>query len=280
MEYEKIDACEDNCMLFYKEHKDETKCLKCSKLRFVEIVNEHGEKVMMKVAHKQLCYKPLTSRMKQLFLSKKTARHMRWHKEGVRENDQVMVHPSDCEAWKALDDFNTDFARDTWNVRIGLAMDGFTLYNMSAVSYSCWLVFAIPYNLPPSLCMKYEYMFLCLIIPGPDHPRIRINVMLKPLIEELKQLWKGVEVHDYNQKQKFNLRVAYLWPVHDFRAYNIFSGWSCNRILTCPICMKDTSCFCLYLGGGSGTLIVIDVFCPWITHLGWTATHSRRAILS
>jgi hypothetical protein len=26
-----------------------------------------------------------------LFLSKKTARHMRWHKECVRENDQVMV---------------------------------------------------------------------------------------------------------------------------------------------------------------------------------------------
>jgi hypothetical protein len=27
MEYEKIDVCKDNCMLFYKEHKDETKCL-------------------------------------------------------------------------------------------------------------------------------------------------------------------------------------------------------------------------------------------------------------
>jgi hypothetical protein len=23
MEYEKIDACKDNCMLFYKEHKNE-----------------------------------------------------------------------------------------------------------------------------------------------------------------------------------------------------------------------------------------------------------------
>jgi hypothetical protein len=34
--------------------------------------------------------------------------------------------------------------------------------------------------------MKYEYMFLCLIIPGPDHPRTNINVMLKPLVEELK----------------------------------------------------------------------------------------------
>jgi hypothetical protein len=55
------------------------------------------------------------------------------------------------------------------------------------------LSFAILYNLPPTLCMKYEYMFLCLIIPGPDHPGSRINVMLKPLIEELKQLWQRVE---------------------------------------------------------------------------------------
>jgi hypothetical protein len=170
MEYEKIDACKDNCMLFYKEHKDEMKCLKCDKSRCVEVVNEDSEKVTMKVAHKQLCYMPLTPRMKQLFLSKKTARHMRWHKEGVYENDQVMVHLSYSEAWKALVDFDTDFARDVRNVRIGLVVDGFLLYNMSAASYTCWPIFAIPYNLPPSLCMNYEYMLLCLIIPGPDHP--------------------------------------------------------------------------------------------------------------
>jgi hypothetical protein len=52
MEYKKIDACKDYCMFFYKEHKDETKCLKCGKLRFVEVVSEDGEKVTMKVAHK------------------------------------------------------------------------------------------------------------------------------------------------------------------------------------------------------------------------------------
>jgi hypothetical protein len=131
---------------------------------------------------------PLTPRMKQLFISKKTARHMRWHKEGVRENDQVMVHPSDSEAWKTLDDFDPDFARDAWNVRIGLAKDGFLLYNMSASSYSCRHVFAIPHNLTLALYMKYEYMFLCLIIPSPDNPESCINVMLKPIIEELKQL--------------------------------------------------------------------------------------------
>jgi hypothetical protein len=49
MEYAKIDACKDNYMLLYKEHKDETKCLKCSKSRFIEVVNEDSEKVMTKV---------------------------------------------------------------------------------------------------------------------------------------------------------------------------------------------------------------------------------------
>jgi hypothetical protein len=249
MEYEKIDVCKDNCMIFYKEHKNEKKYLKCVKPRFVEVVNEDGEMVMTKTAHKQLHYMPLTPRMKRLFISKKTAGPMRWHKEGVRENDQVMVHPSDSEAWKALDDFDPDFARDARNVRIGLATDEFTLYNMSASSYSCWPVFAILYNLPPALCMKYEYMFMCLIIPGPDNPRPSINVMLKPLIEELKQLWQGVEAYDYDQKKKFNLRVAYLWSINDFKMYNIFSGWSCNGLLTCPICMKYTSCFHLKFGG-------------------------------
>jgi hypothetical protein len=149
---------------------------------------------------------------------------MRWHKEGVRENDQVIVHRSDSEAWKALDDFDADLTTDARNVRIGLAMDGFLPYNMSATSYSCWSVFAISYNIPPSLCMKYEYMFLCLIISDPDHSGTRLNVMLKPLIEELKHLWGGVEAYAYDQKQRFNLWVVYLWSVHNFRVYNIFLG--------------------------------------------------------
>jgi hypothetical protein len=74
---------------------------------------------------------------KIVFVKKKTVRHMRWHKEGVHENDQVMVHPSDGEAWKALDNFDTDFARDVRNVLIRLVIDEFMPYNMSAASYFC-----------------------------------------------------------------------------------------------------------------------------------------------
>ena len=249
MPYEKIDVCQDNCMLFWREHANETKCLKCGQSRFVEVVNEDGEKVTTEVAHKQLRYFPITPRLKRMFISKRTARHMRWHKEGVRENKGVMGHPSDGDAWKALDSFDPVFAADARNVRIGLATDGFDPFSTNSAPYSCWPVFAIPYNLPPSLCMKYEFTFLCLIIPGPDHPGPQLNVMLKPLIEELKQLWIGVEAYDYYKKQKFNLRAAYLWSVHDFKAYGIFAGWSVHGLLTCPICGSDTDCFRLAHGG-------------------------------
>jgi hypothetical protein len=44
--------------------KNEMKCLKYCKSRFIGVVNEDGEKVMMKVAHKKLRYMPLMSQMK------------------------------------------------------------------------------------------------------------------------------------------------------------------------------------------------------------------------
>jgi hypothetical protein len=157
-------------------------CLKCDKSRFVEVVNEDGETVTTDIAHKQLRYMPITPRLKRLFISKEVAQHMRWHKEGKRENKDHMVHSSDGDAWKALDNFDPDFTRDARNVRLGLATNGFTPFNENAASYSCWPVFVLPYNPPPSLCMKYEYTFLALIIPGPDHPGPQLNVMLKPLI--------------------------------------------------------------------------------------------------
>jgi hypothetical protein len=62
---------------------------------------------------------PLTPQLKRWFILKKTAMHMRWHKDGECENNNVMVHPFDGEAWKALDNFDPNFARDAKNVRIG-----------------------------------------------------------------------------------------------------------------------------------------------------------------
>jgi hypothetical protein len=64
MDYEKIDVCQNSCMLFWKEHKKENKCLKCGKPRYVEDVNDDCEMVTTEVAHKQLCYMPIAPRLK------------------------------------------------------------------------------------------------------------------------------------------------------------------------------------------------------------------------
>jgi hypothetical protein len=44
---------------------------------YVKVVNEDGASITTKVAVKQLCYMPITSRLKQLYLSKETAKQMR-----------------------------------------------------------------------------------------------------------------------------------------------------------------------------------------------------------
>ncbi|WVZ62683.1 LOW QUALITY PROTEIN: hypothetical protein U9M48_012398 [Paspalum notatum var. saurae] len=54
MGYEKIDMCLDNCMLFWDDHKDEKRCLRCGEGRYVEVVNEDGKKMTMDIAQKQL----------------------------------------------------------------------------------------------------------------------------------------------------------------------------------------------------------------------------------
>jgi hypothetical protein len=80
---------------------------------------------------------------------------MRWHKEGIHdsEDDDIMSHPTDAEAWHALDHFDPEFVRDPRSVRLDLSTDGFQSYSFNSIAYSCWPVFMIPYNLPPNKCL-------------------------------------------------------------------------------------------------------------------------------
>jgi hypothetical protein len=127
MNYEKIDACEKTCMLFWKEHKDDTECMQCGKSRYMKVINKDGTFVTTKVVVKQLRYIPIMPSLKWLFLCKETAQQMRWNKEGIRDSEDVniMSHPADAEAWHALDRFDPEFAREPRSVYLGLSTNGF-----------------------------------------------------------------------------------------------------------------------------------------------------------
>ncbi|BBG92641.1 hypothetical protein Prudu_000434 [Prunus dulcis] len=190
--YEKIHACKNNCMLFYKEHETLDTCPICNESRFKMTSQNRTTKIPQKVMR----YLPLKPRLQRLYMSTHTATDMRWHKE-KRVDDDVMRHPADGEAWKEFDRTFPEFAADPRNVRLGLATDGFN----------------------PS-----------------------IDVYLRPLVDELKDLWtNGVRTYDKSTGRMFTLRAAVMWTVNDFPAYAMVSGWSTKGYMACPVCKEDVT---------------------------------------
>ena len=120
-------------------------------------------------------------------------------------------------------------AAEPRNVRLGLCVDGFNPYSNAARPYAVWPIMICVYNLPPHLCMTRSYMFLASMIPGPNNPKIKIDVLLQSLIDELRTLWdEGVDTYDIHANQTFKMRVALMWTVNDFPAYGMLSGWSAH----------------------------------------------------
>ncbi|KAL0292531.1 UNVERIFIED_CONTAM: hypothetical protein Sradi_6985000 [Sesamum radiatum] len=242
--YEKIDACVNNCMLYYKENKDKQQCLVCGHPRYKP--RKPGART--NVPFKVLRYLPLIPRLQRLYASNYTCEHMTWHANNLCEEGS-MAHPSHGDAWKHFDRTHPSFASDARNVRLGLCTDGFSPFGNSSTPYSCWPVIITVYNLPPWMCMQEPFMFLNMVIPGPKSPGKNIDVFLRPLIDELKILWtSGVQTYDVCNKQNFNMRATLLWTTSDFPAHAMLSGWSTHGWLACPYCMDMTKSFNLRYG--------------------------------
>ncbi|WMV49176.1 hypothetical protein MTR67_042561 [Solanum verrucosum] len=191
-----------------------------------------------RVPIKILRHFPLIPRLQRLFMSSKTAESLRWHDE-QRSKDGKLRHPADGQTWKEFDNMHQEFAKDSRNLRLGLASDGFNPFRTMSISHNTWPVMSMVYNLPPWICMKLEYLMLSLLIPGPRSPGNDIDIYLQPLIEKLKELWEfGVETYDASRNQTFQMRSALLWTINDFPAYAMLSGWSTKGKLACP-CEKN-----------------------------------------
>jgi hypothetical protein len=161
---------------------------------------------------------PVIPRLQRLYMEPKNAKHVRWHKEGTRANPNVVVHPSDGEAWKHFSLIRPDFALEPRNVRVAIATDGFNPFVFGA-PYSCWPVFVVPLNLPPALCMKEENIILSLVIPGPKNPSTNLNVFMQWLVDEFKKAWAGVLTYDSLTKKIFNMKATYHSSIHDYPHY-------------------------------------------------------------
>ncbi|KAM3250874.1 hypothetical protein P3L10_004944 [Capsicum annuum] len=87
--YTKIDACKNDCILYWRNYDKFQSCPKCGESKWK--VEEHKGK---KVAHKVMQHFSIKTRLQRLYMAKETAKKMMWHKE-ENSNDGVMRHPSD-----------------------------------------------------------------------------------------------------------------------------------------------------------------------------------------
>jgi hypothetical protein len=135
------------------------------------------------------------------------------------------VHLSDGEVWKHFNSVHPHFSAESRNMHLGLCTDGFNSFGSFVAPYSCWPITLTVYNLPPGMCMRPEFMFLSMVIPGPSSLVRNIDVCLRPLIDELAQLWSSRALtYDILRKQNFLMRAALMWTINDFPAYGMLFG--------------------------------------------------------
>jgi hypothetical protein len=144
--------------------------------------------------------------------------------------------------WKEFDKKHDWFARDSRNMRLGLASDGFNPFSNTSTSYSMWPVVLALYNIPPWRCMKAPNLILSLLIPRLTAPRNEIDVYLQPLGDDLHELWnEGISTYDAATKETFQLHEALLWTINDFLVYGNLSWWFTKGSLACLVYNKNTT---------------------------------------
>ncbi|KAL0284138.1 UNVERIFIED_CONTAM: hypothetical protein Sangu_2474500 [Sesamum angustifolium] len=128
----KIHGCPNNCMLYLKEHANDTFCLVCKASRYVENENnlddeEDWSRKTKKVPTKILRYFLLKPRLQRLSMLCKTTSFMSWHHDD-RIKDAYMRQRSDSPLCHAFDRQHRDFGKDPRNVKLGVVADGFSLF--------------------------------------------------------------------------------------------------------------------------------------------------------
>ena len=222
VDYNSIHACPNDCVLFQKEYADLERCPICGADRYRKDVQ--GDTVREKL----LRHFPLIPWIKHMFRCSSIVGLMSWYSQN-RSTDGVQRIPVDSMAWKHIEEKWPEFAKEPRHLRLGLAMDGVNPFGLRSTTYSVWPVVLVNYNIPPWMTTKKGHLILSLIVPGRYKVK-NMDVYLQPLVDELKELWSGIEVLDKSKRldrQAAFIRGILMWTMHDFPGYGECSGIKC-----------------------------------------------------
>jgi hypothetical protein len=220
MGVEKIYACPNHCILFRGEtFGGLDKCPRCGASRYKDndlysggeasTGNKRNKKGSKKAVQESqppedtplgndakkrkiptlvMWYLSVTDRLRRIFLNPKEAVLMTWWDDERKVDDDVIAHPADVSQWQDFDKNNPLFSSDPRNVRFALSTDGMNPFNERMSDHSTWPVILTMYNIPTYLCQKRKYLFLTVLVFGPQQPDFDMDVFLEPVMEEFEKL--------------------------------------------------------------------------------------------
>jgi hypothetical protein len=152
-----------------------------------------------------------------------------FHSDNPNPNDGVMKSVIYSPAWKHIDsNVDESFGREPRNLRFRMALDGMNLFPHTNSIHSTWPVLMMIYNLLPYLVTKKFFIQLCILISGKMSPtNENIDVFIRPLVDELLKLWRGVVAQDFSKPGRecqFILWAILMWTISNYPAYGLISG--------------------------------------------------------
>ncbi|KAK4391462.1 hypothetical protein Sango_1924000 [Sesamum angolense] len=133
---EKIHACKNGCMLYWKDDIDMEYCKFCGDPTYKPTRDRNP--LRKKFLYAILRYFSLTPRLQRLYGSPTTAEHMILHANHVMGKGSI-CHPFDAEVWRHFDRTHPNFALEPRNVRLGLCRDGFAPTGSMKRKISGWV---------------------------------------------------------------------------------------------------------------------------------------------
>jgi hypothetical protein len=159
MDYQTIDACPNDHIIYYGQHASKIKCLQCLISRY------RTDQVTKRVPQKVLLHIPIILHLQRLFRCESIAQFMDYHACNI-SGDGVLRMPTDGSTFREIEGKWAYFKDEPHNVRLSLAADSVNPFGELRSIYLVWPIFVINNNIPPWMSIKREHIMLTMIVPS------------------------------------------------------------------------------------------------------------------
>ena len=216
-------------------HQEFHKSRKCgaSLLKTVELAS--GKNILYPI--KVYCYQSIINSLKQLFIQPRFYELCeQWRSHPTSD---MLSDIYDGRLWKDFQHANGHpFLASPGNLAFSLNVDWFQPYKLTQSSVG--VLFLTILNLPRSVRYNRQYTILAGVIPGPNEPKRDINTFLDPLVKELTDLWRGVNMNVHSSSTLKNIRCALICVTCDIPTSRKVAGFLGHMAtLGCSKCFKE-----------------------------------------